>query len=88
MEVKKLMEAALRMKRENQTDHPRYAQIITVLKQYQQQQQQERVQQINRQQNESVRTSSNISAPPKNNMNDIQNGKVVKWTIFDCISNV
>lgn len=38
-DVKRLMDMALHMQRENQTNHPKYAQIVTLLRQYHQQQQ-------------------------------------------------
>jgi hypothetical protein len=41
-DAQRLMEATLRMKRENQTHDPRYAQIVTLLRQYQLQHQQQR----------------------------------------------
>ncbi|TMW58329.1 hypothetical protein Poli38472_011917 [Pythium oligandrum] len=37
-DAQRLMEAAMRMKRENQMHHPKYAQIVGLLRQYQQQQ--------------------------------------------------
>nr|CCA19972.1 PREDICTED: similar to SWI/SNFrelated matrixassociated actindependent regulator of chromatin a2 isoform b isoform 10 putative [Albugo laibachii Nc14] len=39
-DVKRLMDMALHMQRENQTNHPKYAQIVALLRQYHQQQQQ------------------------------------------------
>lgn len=40
-DVKKLMDAALRMQRANQTGHPKYAQIVSLLRQYHQQRQEQ-----------------------------------------------
>ncbi|KAJ0396477.1 hypothetical protein P43SY_004319 [Pythium insidiosum] len=44
-DAQRLMEAAMRMKRDQQTQHPKYAQIVTLLRQYQQHQLLQRQQQ-------------------------------------------
>lgn len=43
-DVKKLMDAALRMQRANQTTHPKYAQIVSLLRQYHQKRQEQQQQ--------------------------------------------
>jgi ATP-dependent helicase STH1/SNF2 len=60
-DAQKLMEAAMRMKRENQTHHPKYAQIITLLRQFQQQQLQQRMANANANANASASAQANAA---------------------------